>query len=184
MKNIEVKGLEKIHNRNLDISSYVVDEKHILIAGELKEGNLVTIYETFDEPKEPSIFHHMQIQLLIEGASLTIKNVWVKIPSAPHKEICREMENSLYQIKGLDIAPGFTSKVKKIAGGIKGCAHLTTLLLAMASAAVQGYWVFEARTPHKNDNPHLDMEKYLFDTCWAWRKTGPLVNRFKTQSNS
>ena len=73
MKNIEVNGLEKIHNRNLDISSYVVDEKHILIAGELKEGNLVTIYETSDEPKEPSIFHHMQIQLLIEGASLTIK---------------------------------------------------------------------------------------------------------------
>ncbi len=45
------------------------------------------------------------------------------------KEICREMENSLDEIKGLNIAPGFTSKVKKIAGGIKGCVHLTTLLL-------------------------------------------------------
>jgi hypothetical protein len=55
------------------------------------------------------------------------------------KEICREMENSLDEIKGLNIAPGFTSKVKKIAGGIKGCVHLTTLLLSMALAAVQGY---------------------------------------------
>lgn len=183
MKKIEVNGLEKIHNRNLDISSYLVDEKHILVEGQLKEGNLVTIYETSGETKGPGIFHHMQIQLLIEDDSLTIKDVWIKIPCAPHNEICREMENSLDGIKGLTIAPGFTAQIKKIAGGIKGCAHLTTLLLSMASAAVQGYWVFETRTAQENDNPHLDMEKYLFDTCWAWRTDGPLVNRFKTNNN-
>lgn len=184
MKIIEVNGLEKIHNRNLDISSYVVDENHILVAGELKEGNLVRIYETFDKPREPRIFHHMQIQLLIEGATLTIKDVFVKIPSAPHNEVCREMENSLDEIKGLNIAPGFTSKVRKIAGGIKGCVHLTTLLLSMASAAVQGNWVFKARKADESDHVHLDIEKFLFDTCWAWRKEGPLAGKLKTKTNS
>ena len=182
MKNIEMNGLKKIHNRNLDISSYIVNDKQILIVGELKERNLVTIYKKPDEPREPKIFHHMQIQLLIEGTALTIKDVCVKMPSTPHNEICREMEKSLDEIKGLDIAPGFTSKIKKIAGGIKGCAHLTTLLLSMASAAVQGYWIFEARTVHRSDKPNLDIEKYLFDTCWAWRKDGPLAKNINTKS--
>ena len=182
MEKIEVNSLEKIHNRHLNISSYVVDEKHILIVGELKEGNLVTVYETSGEPAEPGIYHNMQIQLLIEGAELKIKGVHVKIPRAPHEAICREMENSLDEIKGLNIAPGFTSKVKKIAGGIKGCVHLTTLLLAMAPAAVQGYWLFKTRTANRSDNPPLDHEKYLLDTCWAWRKASPLIKSLNTDN--
>ena len=85
------------------------------------------------------------------------------------------MENSLDKIKGLTIAPGFTSKVKKIAGGTKGCVHLTTLLLSMAPAVLQGYWIFESRGNQGNEESTFEIEKYLIDTCWAWRKDGPLV---------
>jgi hypothetical protein len=142
MEYIDTDNLEKIHNRNLNISSYIVDDEHILITGELKERNLITVYEKSGEPIEPNVFHHMQIQLLVKSVELKIVDIYVKIPGAPHDDICREMENSLDEIKGLNIAPGFTSKVKKIAGGIKGCVHLTTLLLSMAPAALQGYWIF------------------------------------------
>lgn len=175
MEHIDTDNLEKIHNRNLNISSYIVDDEHILIAGELKERNLITVYERSGESIEPNVFHHMQIQLLVKSAELKIVDIHVKIPGAPHDDICREMENSLDKIKGLNIAPGFTSKVKKIAGGIKGCVHLTTLLLSMAPAALQGYWIFEARKEHRSENSVLDIEKYLVDACWAWRKDGPLV---------
>jgi len=175
MKYLQVDDLEKIHNRNLNISSFIVDDEHILIAGEFKERNLITIYKRSGEPIEPNIFHHMQIQLLVKSAELKIVDIHVKIPGAPHDNVCREMENSLDKIKGLNIAPGFTSKVKKIAGGIKGCAHLTTLLLSMAPAALQGYWIFGAREKHRSENSILDIEKYLVDTCWAWRKDGPLA---------
>lgn len=174
MKFIDTGNLEKIHNRNLDISSYLFDDEHILISGELKEKNLITIYERSGEPIEPNVFHHMQIQFLIKNAELKIVDIHVKIPGAPHDHICREMENSLDKIKGLIIAPGFTAKVKQIAGGIKGCAHLTTLLLSMAPAALQGYWIFESRGKQKNEESTFEIEKYLIDTCWAWRKDGPL----------
>ncbi len=175
MEYIETDNLDRIHNRNLDISSYIVDDEHILISGELKERNLITIYKRSGDRIEPNVFHHMQIQLLVKSAELKIVDIHVKIPGAPHDDICREMENSLDKIKGLNIAPGFTSKVKKIAGGIKGCVHLTTLLLSMAPAALQGYWIFEARKEHRSENSVLDIEKYLVDTCWAWRKDGPLA---------
>jgi len=175
MEHLNTNNLEKIHNRNLNISSYIVDDQHILITGELKEGNLITVYERSGEPIEPNVFHHMQIQLLVKSADLKIVDIHVKIPGAPHDDICREMENSLDEIKGLNIAPGFTSKVKKIAGGIKGCVHLTTLLLSMAPAALQGYWIFEAREKHRSENSEFDIGDYLVDACWAWRKGGPLV---------
>lgn len=48
MEYIETDKLEKIHNRNLDISSYIVDEEHILITGEFKEKNLITVYGNRD----------------------------------------------------------------------------------------------------------------------------------------
>jgi len=175
MKFIETDNLEEIHNRNLNISSYIVDDEHILISGELKEKNLITVYERSGESIEPNVFHHMQIQLLVKRAELKIVDIYVKIPGAPHDDICREMENSLDEIKGLVIAPGFTSKVKKIAGGIKGCVHLTTLLLSMAPAALQGYWIFEARKEHRSENSEFDIGEYLIDACWAWRKDGPLA---------
>ncbi len=183
MKFIKIDNLEKIHNRNLDISSYIVDEEHILITGEFKERNLITVYERSGEPIEPNVFHHMQIQLLVKISELKIEDLYVKIPGAPHDNVCREMENSLDKIKGLIIAPGFTSKVKKIAGGIKGCVHLTTLLLSMAPAALQGYWIFGARDKARKENSEFDIGEYLFDTCWAWRKDGPIAENFIKQNH-
>ena len=180
---MDTDNLEKIHNRNLDISSYIVDDEHIIITGEFKERNLITVYERSGEPIEPNVFHHMQIQLLVKISELKIVDIRSKIPGAPHDNICREMENSLDKIKGLIIAPGFTSKVKKIAGGIKGCVHLTTLLLSMAPAALQGYWIFGAREEHRSENSVLDIEKYLVDACWAWRKDGPIAENLIKQNN-
>jgi len=118
MEQIETDKLEKIHNRNLDISSYIVDVEHILLTGEFKEKNLITVYERSGKAIEPDFFHHMQIQLLVKISELKIVDIHAKIPGAPHDDVCREVENSLDKIKGLNIAPGFTSKIKKIAGGI------------------------------------------------------------------
>ena len=181
MKYIETDNLEKIHNRNLNISSYIVDDEHMLITGELKEKNLITIYKKSGEIAKPHVFHHMQIQLLVKTLELQIVDIHVKIPGAPQGDSCREMENSLDEIKGLIIAPGFTSKVKKIAGGIKGCVHLTTLLLSMAPAVLQGYWIFISREKHRSEDSGLDVKKYLVNSCWTWRKNGSLARSLKTK---
>ncbi len=183
MKFIETDNLENIHNRNLDISSYIVDDVHILITGEFKEKNQVTVYERDGEAVEPHIFHHMQIQLLVKCAELKIVDIKAKIPGAPHDDVCREVENSLENIKGTVIAPGFTSKVKRAAGGTKGCVHLTTLLLSMAPAVLQAYWIFNARNIERNDNSEVDISRYLINTCWAWRKDGPIAQDYIKQSN-
>jgi hypothetical protein len=72
--------------------------------------------------------------------------------------------------------------VKKITGGIKGCTHLTTLLLVMAPAAVQGYWSNMARKPFDGKLTRESMEKYLTDTCYTWRKDGPLMMKLENSA--
>ena len=79
MEYVETDKLEKIHNRNLDISSYIIDEEHILITGEFQERNLITVYEKPDKPIEPHIFHHMKIQsikVMPVNISLEVPMVW------------------------------------------------------------------------------------------------------------
>ena len=53
----------------------------------------------------------------------------------------------------------------------------------MAPAALQGYWIFGAREEHRSENSVLDIEQYLVNACWAWRKDGPIAENFIKQNN-
>ena len=163
----------KIHARNIEISTYEYDDENIVVEGELKEDALIAIYIS-GEKHQPHTVHNMIIRMLIECSSLTIKEINVEMPGIPYDE-CIETSNSLDMLKGLRISPGFTSKVKKSLKGNKRCVHLTTLLLAMAPAVMQGYWVFSARKPSGGGVSSGVIGNYLVDTCWVWRKDGPLA---------
>ena len=91
-----------------------------------------------------------------------------------HQE-CPEAIPSFAKLEGMRIAPGFTSKVRNIIGGPKGCAHLSGLLMAMASAALQGLWTYQARERQRDNDINEIASDYLVNTCWVWRQDGPLV---------
>ena len=172
----------KIHTRNIEICTYESGSENIIVEGRLKEDRLIPFYHNFGEKHPHQTVHNMVIQMLVECSSLTIMEINVEMPETPHEE-CLQTSNSIQKIKGLRISPGFTSKVKKALGGINGCLHLTTLVLAMAPAIIQGYWVY--RNKEKGDNeisPEI-INDYLIDTCWVWRKDGPLAEELK-QMNS
>jgi hypothetical protein len=180
----------KIHARNIEISTYESDSENIIVEGILKEDRLIPVYHHSGEKHPPHTVHHMIVQMLIESLSLTIKEIKVEMPQTPHED-CIQTSNSLQQLSGMRIAPGFISKVKKTLGGINGCLHLTTLVLAMAPAIIQGYWVYQNKEKGDNEISPEMVNDYLIDTCWVWRKDGPLaaelkkmetqVNRLKTE---
>lgn len=165
---------DKIHTRNITISTYECNEERIIIEGKLKDETLKSHHDLFSGEKlRPHTIHHLIIWLLVEGLSLTVKDIDVEMTRVPHKQ-CLETIKSLDKIKGLRITPGFTSEVKKIAGGSKGCMHLTTLLLAMAPAVIQGFWTHHARKSLPEDFSG-SMKHQLIDTCRVWRRDGFMV---------
>ena len=165
---------EKIHNRTIDISTYAWDAEHILLVGEFKEQRSVGFVNHMGEQVNPGIYHHMKIELLIDTKTMTIKDLAVSLPQVP-REDCPTMVTSLDQIKGMTITRGFSAKVKKMVGGNKGCVHLNTLLLAMAPAAVQGSWINDSWQRNETGQPDPERGSDLVNTCWTWRKDGPLV---------
>ena len=168
----------KIHTRNIEISTYESDAESIIVEGRLKEDRLIPFYLTSEKKHPPETIHNMVIHMRIESSSLTIQEVEVKMPGIPHEE-CIQTQSSLQKLSGMQIAPGFTSKVKKDLGGIKGCLHLTTLLLSMAPAIIQGYWVYRNKEKRDDEISPEILNDYLIDTCWVWRKDGPLAGKFK-----
>ena len=175
---------EKLHKRNIEVTTYDYDGQRIIVEGLLQDNRFQESYMMTGEKLPSGVIHHMSIRLLVNCSNLLIEDVDADLISVPI-EACRETIGCLAPIKGLTITRGFTSKVKKIAGGKKGCTHLMELLLAMAPAAIQGYASYQSKKPMVFDPDRAKMIlQYFVNTCRAWREDGgPLVEMLKKMSN-
>jgi hypothetical protein len=174
---IDTSARQKIHNRTIDIAIYEGGGDSVILEGVLRDERLLASYRPDGEAHPPGTLHHMVIRMQVRGSRLVIEDIDVEMPTIPH-EACAETLNSLEPVKGMAIVSGFTSKVRKLVGGVKGCNHLLTLLTAMAPAAVQGAWSAMVREP-------IDPETYMpaalervKNTCRVWREDGPLVQEW------
>ena len=164
----------KIHTRNIQISTHETDTENQIVEGILKDNLLISHYHTSGEKHPPNTVHHMVVRMLIGTTSFKIVDIEVEMPVFPQKD-CGETSKSLDKIIGMKIAPGFTEKVKNMLGGNNSCSHLKTLVISMASAAFQGFWVHRTKEPISDDSTPDLMNSFVIDTCWVWRKDGPLA---------
>ena len=171
---------EKIHNRSIDITIYTHDADHLIVYGELKDNRLIATYSLSMERRKPVTVHGMRIAMKVELKSLTIVEIETETPQIPHEE-CNPVKESLQSIVGLQLKPGFSHNVRQRIGGPKGCIHLTTLLLAMAPAALQGYWTHNDRNREKRKLTHEQLDHYLVDTCYVWRREGTWLKELATK---
>jgi len=170
---------EKLHTRSIEVTTYDYDGQKIIVEGFLKDYRFQESRVITGETFPSGVIHHMAIRLLVNCSNLLIEDIDVDMISVPREE-CRETIGCLAPIKGLTITKGFTAKVKNLAGGKKGCTHLVELLQAMAPAAIQGYAAYQSNKPAVFDPDRARMIlEFLINTCHAWRKDGPLVERFK-----
>lgn len=174
----QLKG-KKLHTRKIDVSTYEYDDDRIMVEGSLKDDRFQDTHAITGETFPRGVIHHMGIRLLVNCSTLVIEDIDVELISVP-RDICRETAECLAPIKGLTITRGFTAKVKKLAGGNKGCTHLLELLLAMAPAAVQGFAAYRSQKKSGvNPEQAKFILKYLMNTCHAWREDGPFVEVHK-----
>jgi hypothetical protein len=174
---------EKLHTRNIKVTTYEYEGQRIIVEGVLKDDRFKESYSFTGEKFASGTIHHMAIRLLVNCSNLIIEDIDVNLLSVP-REVCRETIDCLASIKGMTITKGFTAKVKKLAGGKKGCTHLVELILAMAPAAIQGFAAQQSSKPTVFDPDREKMIlEFLVNTCRAWREDGPFVEMYKKQLN-
>ena len=172
MRTIEDLKGDRVHTRHITIESFSAPDG-IVIQGRLHDQRLADTFTMTGARRPPGTVHHMVLRLHVTGPPLKVAAAEVELPGVPYDE-CRETAGSLQALVDMPIAAGFTAAVKRRLGGARGCAHLTALLLAMAPAAVQGFWALKASTPVQlTAVATAAMERYLIDTCRVWRRDGP-----------
>jgi len=170
---------KKLHTRNIEIATYDYDEQRIIVEGFLKDDSFQESYTVTGETFPSGVIHHMAIRLLVNCSNLLIEDIDLDLISVP-QEVCRETIDCLAPIKGLTVTKGFTLKVKKLAGGNKGCTHLVELLQAMAPAVFQGFGAHQSQKPSAFDSDQTKkIIQYLTNTCHGWREDGPFVEMLK-----
>ncbi len=163
---------EKIHTRQITVTTYDTEEDAVIVEGILKDDRLCEIHRPTGRKVLPGTVHHMIIRMKVKRPQLTIEDIDVDMPTVPHDE-CPETRNSLKPVIGMRITSGFTNSVKDLVGGPKGCAHLVALLVSMASAAVQGAWTALSRRPNQPKGYMSKAMNGIVDTCRVWRADGP-----------
>ncbi len=173
-----------VHNREISIRTSDLGDHTILVEGSLIDHRYRPIQNK--ESEEAELVHHMVIQLKVKGPGMLIEQAEATMPHHPRAE-CPEMLPSIRNLEGLGITPGYTMKVKKAIGGTKGCAHLTSLVIAMGESAVQGYWAAYEAERVKKGLREQTIKKFI-NTCHLWKEDGPIVKglreALKTQDSS
>ena len=170
-----------VHDRVIETTTYYVDEDHILCSGKLIETRHVDYYKFTGQKVEAGILHGLTILLLVKVPSLVIEEIEVSMDNVPRFE-CKEVEQCLAPVKGMAITGGFSSKVREIAGGEKGCTHLLHLIITMAPAVLQGFWASRYRKKNEevsSKGASSKMGYSLKDTCYVWREKGPAFQKLK-----
>jgi hypothetical protein len=169
---IERKAMKKlVHTREISMRTSDLGDHYILVEGSLIDHRYRPTQEEGSE--ESQLVHHMVIRLKVKGPGMLIEQAEATMPHHPREE-CPEMLPWIRNLKGLEIAPGYSMKVKKAIGGTKGCAHLTSLVIAMGESAVQGYWAAYEPDRKKTGLREQTIKKFI-NTCHLWKEDGPIV---------
>lgn len=161
---------EKVHSRSIRIETFSVDEERVIVEGTLEDTRFRPIYTIAKQRREAGRVHGMVVRLLLGGMPTEILDAEAEMPTVP-LEGCTRAADSVKALIGLPIVYGFSKAVKDKLGGPAGCNHLTSLILTMGSAAVQGMAAHRGKTPPPPEAREAMLE-YVKDSCCVWRSDG------------
>ena len=169
-----------VHTRDISMRTSDLGDHTILVEGSLIDRRHPPQQNEASEKSEP--VHHMVVRLKVKGPGMLIERAEATMPHHPREE-CPEVLPWTRNLEGLEIAPGYSMKVKKAIGGVKGCAHLTSLIIAMGESAVQGYWAAYGAEARRKGLREQTIKKFI-NTCHLWKEDGPIVRELRETSKS
>jgi len=164
-----------VHTREISMRTFDLGSHSILVEGSLIDHGYRPTQS--GAPKKFELVHHMIIRLTVQGPGMLIERAEATMPHHPREE-CLEVLPWIRNLEGLEIASGYSVKVKKVIGGIRGCAHLTSLVIAMGESAVQGYWGAYGAGKGRTGLREQTIKKFI-NTCHLWKEDGPIVKEIR-----
>lgn len=114
--------------------------------------------------------HDMGVTLVYDDA-MRVHEVRPFMNSAPY-DVCFGAPETLQTLKGLSIASGWSSEVRKRLSGSQSCNHLMGMLIPMAATA---YQTLTVKRGGRVDAVKPDGSPAKIGTCFAYAPTSPVV---------
>ncbi len=165
-----------VHERRLTLRSHPIDDGRLIIEGWLRDERLVQGYHINGAKREPGVVHLMCVRFLVGGWPLTILDAEGEMPDVPH-EMCPSTLEGIKRVVGVKIIAGYSDRLRELLGGIKGCNHLTHLMMVMGTAALHGYWTQRSRKRRSipTSLEAFDALPQLINSCALWGEEGPIM---------
>ncbi len=136
----------------------------------------------FADDDEPLPIHQMVVDLFLDVATLTIREVAVVMEVTPHLA-CTRIESKYDLLVGLSIGRGFARAVTERFAGVEGCTHIGALLRAMAPVAIQSMWGMRMVDPGvsvfdgggDDETARREAMAFNLDSCHVWDERGELA---------
>ena len=110
---------DKIHTRTIRMSTFAVDETHILSTGHFQDVRHFPSSDCAGRSYCAGTLHDLDIHVLLKTPEMVIEDIEVFVNTVPRQD-CTTLTRSLDSVIGLSIARGFTNKVKELSGGTRG----------------------------------------------------------------
>ncbi len=165
---------EELHFRRVDMRAWKRSDGLFEVEGR------VTDRKPF-EFKSPNGFkrvpagepiHDMVVRLAFD-TDMLVHDVSAFTLAAPY-DTCFDAGPTLQTMKGLRIAAGWGSEVRKRLGGAQCCTHLMELLIPMATVAYQSLTMHRAGRPDILNPQGVPVK---LNSCWAYASDGDVVKR-------
>ena len=115
--------------------------------------------------------HEMHVRVTLD-ASFVIVDVEACSERVPYEGSCDTIAPAYKQLVGLSLVRGFRRTVGEMFADVRGCSHLTELLLSLPTAAVQTAATF------RRDNEDSGEKPFQLDRCHALETSGEAVRKY------
>jgi hypothetical protein len=170
-----------VHQRRMRLRTFPLEDGRLVVEGWLKDDRLIEGYHWNGQKRPAGVIHHLCVRLLVGGWPVTIMDAEAEMPQIPH-HLCRTTQESVKKLKGTTIVSGYSEKVRHMLGGVKGCNHLTHLVVVMGTAALHGYWTHRSRKkqPLPGSLEEFQGLSSLVNSCKLWEEDGPIIQEIKS----
>jgi hypothetical protein len=160
------------HTRSIRFECYRRADGHFDVEGRLLDTKPFAVELSSGLVPANAPMHDMWLRLTID-ASLNVLDAEAATDAMPYPGACSEITpDYARQLVGLNLGRGFRRAVQERFANVKGCTHLTELLLQCPTAAIQTLAGF------KRDNEDRHGKPFQLDRCHALDTHGEAVRRY------
>ena len=164
---------KKLHNRHLALQGWKREDGLWDIEGRLtdtKDQDYVLGSGTW-QPGEP--VHDMWVRITIDR-QFNIRAAEVHSVAVPYRGSCDQVAPAYRQLVGLNLMHDFRRNVQALFGTVKGCSHVTEMLMVLPAVAFQTFASEMAET----EGWETGEKPFPLDKCHALEATTETVRRY------